>query len=672
MKKELLFLSFLLPVVGNVIAQNISKQVKDTIRDAFTLGEVVVYGSKNTNPVFNSVAAGQLQTFAKNDVAGALNLLPGITLSQVGPRNEAMIYVRGFDLRHVPVLIDGIPVYVPYDGYVDLARFTIFDLAKVQVSKDYTSVNYGPNSMGGAINLISRRPEKRFELNGATGWQTGGYRSNFNVGSNLDKFYLQAGLSKYRRDYFPMSKDFAPVQNEDGGHRDNSYNDDEKVNLKIGYTPNKKSEYALSYIYQHGTKGNPLYAGADTLNSQLKKARYWRWPKWDKQSIYFLSSTMIDSTQFIRTRIYYDQFKNELNSYDDATYSTMTRPYAFSSIYNDYTFGGIVEYGKAIRSIDHIDASVQYKQDIHREHDVGNPVQKMSDGTFTIAIENQLDITKKLLLNTGASFNNRSSITAQNYNSSTKQMSDYPSNNNNAVNVQGALQYDINRGNVVSFSMARKTRFATTKDRYSYRMGTAIPNPDLEAEYALNYNLSYKGSFLDNSVKLYASAFYSNIYNTILSVQNVAYDTASQTSLSQLQNVGKTRNQGFELAADYQVTHYFLVGVNYTYIHLKNITNPSIYLTDVPKDKLFAYVQYAYKNIFSLQLNGEYDSKRFSTTYGTVADAFTLFNTRIKVHVWKPFSVEGGVNNIFDKNYALTEGYPEPGRNYFANVVYHL
>ncbi|TWV99666.1 TonB-dependent receptor [Chitinophaga pinensis] len=33
---------------------------------------------------------------------------------------------------------------------------------------------------------------------------------------------------------------------------------------------------------------------------------------------------------------------------------------------------------------------------------------------------------------------------------------------------------------------------------------------------------------------------------------------------------------------------------------------------------------------------------------------------------------EGGINNITDKNYSLVEGYPEPGRNYFANVVYSL
>ena len=49
---------------------------------------------------------------------------------------------------------------MPYDGYVDPGRFTTFDLAEVNVTKGYTSLLYGPNAMGGAINLISRKPVK--------------------------------------------------------------------------------------------------------------------------------------------------------------------------------------------------------------------------------------------------------------------------------------------------------------------------------------------------------------------------------------------------------------------------------------------------------------------------------------------------------------------------------
>jgi iron complex outermembrane receptor protein len=666
---SLIVLSF--SILFHASGQSISQSRPDTLSRIFTLGEVSVSGKK-VQPIFNAVGSGQLQSFARNDVAQALNLLPGVTLSEVGPRNEAMLYLRGFDLRQVPVLVDGIPVYVPYDGYVDLARFTTFDLSEIRISKDYTSVNYGPNAMGGAINLITRRPVNRLEIGGATGWQSGGYRSNFNVGSNQGKFYIQAGLSKYKRSYFPLSKSFTPTKPENGGHRENSYSDDEKVSFKIAYTPSAKSEYAISYAYQHGTKGTPVYTGRDTLNSLLKKPRYWRWPKWDKQSVYFLSNTRIDSTQYLKTRIYFDQFINTLNSYDDDTYSTMSKPYAFSSLYNDYTIGAILEYGKKFGSRDEIVSSVQYKQDVHREHNVGEPIRKMSDATATVAVENRLNITSRFILRTGVSVNNRRSLTAQDYNSQTNEIGTYPANQNNAVNLQGALQYVVNPNHIVSLAVARKTRFATTKDRYSYKMGTALPNPDLKAEYTLNYDLSYHGDLMDNTLHVYAAAFYSKISNTILSVDNVAYDSSAQVYLTQLQNVGKSEYMGFELGVNYHILPTLLAAANYTYIKRNNLSHPGIYFTDVPRGKLFGFVQYRFKDIFTVEINGEHDSKRYSTSYGAVAGAFSLFNTRGEVHVWRWFSVEAGVNNIFDRNYALTEGFPEPGRNYFVNLVYRF
>jgi len=66
-----------------------------------------------------------------------------------------MVSIRGFDSREVPLFIDGIPVYVPYDGYVDLGRFTTADLAAIQVAKGFSSVAYGANTLGGAISRFS-------------------------------------------------------------------------------------------------------------------------------------------------------------------------------------------------------------------------------------------------------------------------------------------------------------------------------------------------------------------------------------------------------------------------------------------------------------------------------------------------------------------------------------
>lgn len=660
----------LLPVVlcCGISTLSYAQTIPKDSQNVFQLGEVAIRGERD---ISSAISALRLQQFAKTDVSKALNMLPGISLSAVGARNEAMVYLRGFDLRQVPLLIDGIPVYVPYDGYVDLARFTTFDLSAIQVSKGYTSVLYGPNALGGAINLISRRPVKRFEFNGASGWLTGGYRTNINIGSNLGKFYIQAGASKMKRDSFPLAGKFVHTRTEAGGDRDNSWSSDEKYNVKVAYTPNSRSEYALSYIYQHGKKGSPVYAGADTLNSQFKSPRFWQWPKWDKQSLYFISNTGIDSSQYVKTRFYYDKFTNLLSSYDDATYKTMTRPYAFKSYYDDYSFGGIVEYGKNLFARDNIKATIQYKQDVHREHNEGEPEREMSDRTFTAGVENEFVIVPGLTLLTGLSYNNRASITAENYNSTSRAITNFPSNNNDAVNIQGGLDYQPDADHRFTLSVARKTRFATTKDRYSYRMGTAIPNPDLAAEYAVNYEIGYKGH-INPKLQVQAALFYSKIGRTILMVNNVLLDTTRNVWQSQLQNVGKSEYMGAEAGLEYQVLPALTAGANYTYIKRNNLTNPSLHFIDVPEHKLFGFLQYGFREKASLQVNAEYNAQRYSTTYGTTTGSFVLLNATASAHIWKWFGVEGGVNNITDKLYSLAEGYPEPGRNYFVNILYRL
>lgn len=667
--KTLLFFSLLTTVYAQ---ETDSPIAADTTRpNVFRLGEVVV--TAELDKLMNSrINALQLQEFAKWDVSKALNLLPGVTLSTIGQRNEAMIYVRGFNLRQVPLLVDGIPVYVPYNGYVDLGRFTTFDLAEINISKGYTSVLYGPNSMGGAINLVSRIPSKPLEMELIGGWLSGGYRTSLNVGSRFGKFYLQGALSRLNRDYFPLSSDFTPMPNESAerNRRGNSYNYDDKFSLKLGYTPNEKSEYALSYIYQSGEKGSPIYAGVDEQNNLSRNPRFWQWPYWDKQSLYFISNNTIDETQYVKTRLYYDEFQNLLTSYDDATFTTITRPYAFESYYNDYTFGGIVEYGKTFwqgRNI--LKTTVQYKHDVHREHNTDEPVARMSDNTWTTGIENVFNIVPKLQLLTGLSYNHRTSLTAQDYNSNTGEMSEFAPNNNDAFNVQGGLVYRQSNNHVFNFSVSRRTRFATTQDRYSYSLGSGIPNPDLNAEYAVNYELGYN-STLFGALKTNAALFYSDVRNTILRIDNVAQHPVSEIWLSQLQNVGTSNIRGAELALEYPIWDAVNIGANYTFLQRKNVTRPDVYLTDVPEHKLLGFVQYRFSDRLSVQANAEHNSERISTSYGTVAGAFTVFNARAAAKIWRGIAADIGVNNIADRNYALAEGFPEAGRNYFMNLIY--
>ncbi|RXM47940.1 TonB-dependent siderophore receptor [Flavobacterium sp. YO12] len=660
---KLKFIAFLLfPLIG--FSQQNNSTPTDSIKpsNVFMLGEVIVTNHQNKDTL-NRVTSKTMVSQNKMDVSRALNMLPGITLTASGPRNESMVSVRGFDLRQVPVYMDGIPVYVPYDGYVDLARFTTFDLAAIDVSKGFSSVLYGPNSLGGAINLVSRKPSQKLEYDGSLGMiNENGYKGNLNIGSNIGKFYFQGGFSYLDRNSTRMSSNFVPTANENGGQRDNSYRTDQKISFKIGWTPTEKSEYAIGYINQQGEKGNPVYTGSDPLNSLLLKPRYWQWPNWDKESFYFISNSNFDDKNSLKTRLYFDRFKNTLDSYDDATYTKQTKPYAFESIYNDYTYGGNLEYNTKFIPKNDLKIAFHFKEDVHRENNLGEPVRHFIDNTVLVGIEDIYKVTPKFTVIPGVSYNIRKNTEAEDYNSTTKVISDYPSAGaSDAFNAQIGFFYQLNEAQKLGATVSQKTRFATIKDRYSYRMGTAIPNPDLKPEKAVNYELNYTAG-LFNKVTFQTALFYSKLSDAILNVSNV------QPGKSQMQNFGEAEYLGVEAQINYEILSNLSLNVNYTYIERNNITNPNIHFTDVPNTKVMGTLEYKPIKILRLIANSEFNSSRFSTSYGARVPDYTLLNFYASGKIAKNFSIDAGINNIFDKNYCLVEGYPEEGRNFFVTL----
>lgn len=657
------FLVFLLfPLVG--FSQQNNSKPADSLKNSnvFILGEVIITHHENKDTL-NRITSKTMESQNKMEVSKALNMLPGVSLTASGPRNESMVSVRGFDLRQVPVYMDGIPVYVPYDGYVDLARFTTFDLAAVDVSKGFSSVLYGPNSLGGAINLVSRKPFKKLEYDGSLGMiNENGYKGNINIGSNLGKFYFQGGFSYLDRNSTRMSSNFIPTANENGGQRDNSYRTDQKISFKIGWTPSEKSEYAIGYINQQGEKGNPVYTGYDTQNTLLLKPRFWQWPNWDKESFYFISNSGFDDKNSFKTRLYFDRFKNTLDSYDDTTYSTQTKPYAFESIYNDYTFGGNLEYNTKLIPKNDLKIAFHFKEDVHRENNLGEPVRHFIDNTVLIGIEDIYKVSSKFTVIPGISYNIRKNNEAEDYNSTTKVISDYPyAGASDAFNAQVGLFYQLNNDQKLGASISQKTRFATIKDRYSYRMGTAIPNPDLKPEKAINYELNYTALLFDK-ITFQTALFYSSLSDAILSVSNV------EPGKSQMQNFGEADYKGIEAQLNYAVLENLSLHFNYTYIERKNITNPNIHFTDVPNTKVMGTLEYSPIKILRFIANSEFNSPRFSTSYGARVPDYTLLNFYASGKISKNLSIDAGINNIFDKNYSLVEGYPEEGRNFFVTL----
>ncbi|HWK52215.1 MAG TPA: TonB-dependent receptor plug domain-containing protein, partial [Steroidobacter sp.] len=285
--------------------------------NVFTLGQITVVAPR-MNTVIGDATVNQEEvwSFNVNTLDEAVKLVPGVTstFDSNGRRNEHDILVRGYGRWQVPLSIDGIRVYLPADNRLDFNRFLTQDLAEIQIRKGYASVLDGPGGLGGAINLVTRKPTKEFESSFQSSAMFGnddyeGWSSTLSLGTRQDKYYVQASGSYLDRDHWSLSDDFRPTAIEDGGKRNGSATSDWRVNVKAGYTPNETDEYSLSYTKQEGEKGAPLQVFNNPPNPPNS---YWTWPWWDTDSIYWLSHTQLSDSSYLKTRLFYNTFDNSL------------------------------------------------------------------------------------------------------------------------------------------------------------------------------------------------------------------------------------------------------------------------------------------------------------------------------------------------------------------------
>lgn len=632
----------------------------DTETPLFELGAVTITGN-HLSPLETEMKAEQLESIERLNMSEALDVLPGINMAELGQKNESSIYIRGFDLRQIPVFIDGIPVYIPYEGYLDLGRFTTFDISKITIEKGPSTVLYGSNAFGGVINILTRKPTEKLDIQASAGILTGGFRTHLNLGTRQERFYIQTSLSHLKKDFFQLSDKYEANEYEDGGKRDNSYTKDQKAHIKFGYTPKPGQEYAIAYTKQAGEKGNPVYAGGDSFMRQ----RYWQWPTWDKESIYLLSSNSIGSKSILKTRFYYDQFDNALYSFDDDTYSSQTRPYAFQSFYDDHSLGGNLLFQTEVLSYHNLKLAVFFKQDSHKEFNDEEPAREFMDQTISMALEDENYISDNWILTSGVGFNIRNSLRADDFDFQTGQISDFPINDDKGFHFQLGIQHLLPKKGSLSLNWARKTRFATMKDRYSYRLGNSLPNPSLSAENVHHISGIFEKQSEKLDFNMRSELFYSYLNNVIQSV-----NLTTDPGLTQIQNTGQASFYGLDLNMEINPLKVLHTGMAYSYIKRENKSDPDLKFVNVPDHQFMLYSDIDFFKYLSAHLRYSTNSERYSTSYGIKVKGFSLLDLILSSQILPKVKIKVGIKNLTDTNYELVEGYPSPGRQYFMTITY--
>lgn len=633
---------------------------------AFNAGRMEVVVTANALQVETATSLDESDYRFRNlpKTADALNLVPGVTIQKIGPRNERGVYVRGFDFRQVPLYIDGIPQYVPYDGYVDLDRFLTYDVSEIQVAKGFTSPLYGPNAIGGAINMVSKAPTKKLNMDMGTGYGSGDQVNGFvNAGARFDKFWVQGVFAWLSSNTFPLSGNFTPVPLQPTRNRNNAYQTDNKGRIRVAWTPNRRDQYSFTYARQNGEKGNPPYAGTDST----VRPRYWQWPRWDKESFYFIGDKSLGENSYVRARFYYDKFNNLLYSYDNANYNTQTLGSSFISQYDDDTYGTTTEFGTKLGSRQSIKGSFYFKDDTHREANVGEPWRTFRDQSYSFGLQDTIQISSRMTAILGFSADHLDVLNAQNYIPATRTVQPFPKKNIWAYNPQAGVFYMVSESGKVHFTYARKTRLPTIKDRYSYRMGQAMPNPDLKEERSDNLEIGYT-QILGTRSTVEVNLFQSNVSN---STQRFFV----QPNVFQLRNLGEARYLGGEFAFRSSLTRNLQFTTNYTYLSRRNQTMPNVIMLDTPRHKSYSMLSYRWLDRVTTFLDLTYEGGRWnSNDAGRVlrAPSFAGVGLGGTARVWRATELQAGINNLLDRNYFYVQGYPEAGRTSYVNLRFRF
>ncbi len=185
--------------------------------------------------------------------------VPNLTFENVSGSTYSKVYIRGVGQEDfTPTRDQGVGIYV--DG-VYLARMTgglfdVIDLERVEALRGPQGVTFGRNTVGGAIDYITRKPQPEFEAYAEAGLGNQEQVMSklmlnvpIGVGSLAEKLFLRLNLG-LRNDEGYLDNIF------DGSHFATGNN--RAVRAALRFIPNDRLDINVSYDYSRSRTKSPI------------------------------------------------------------------------------------------------------------------------------------------------------------------------------------------------------------------------------------------------------------------------------------------------------------------------------------------------------------------------------------------------------------------------------
>ncbi len=465
------------------------------------------------------ISKDKIEALQPRNLSDVLSYSSG-TFVSAGAKNEFRLKIRGFEGQRIVLLYDGIPVYEPFFNSFDLKTITTEEIENIKVVKGASSVLYGPNAMGGIVNVITRRPvPPSFSLK--TSYDSHNALNLASTGSlRWNKVFLSGFFSFDKSDGFKW--------NQDGSHASMDNSDYERANFtgKVYFYPNEKSEILFEVSYYTSEYGIPSA-------TEYYRPRFWRFKDWDRWQFNLGGTFSFFKRGNLKVRGYYVHHFNVLDSYTGPDFNDLQ----WKSTYQNDSYGAFLLGSLPFASQNELKFSLNFRDDrVRTQDDVGEVWEEFKHQTVSLGLESHFRLNSRWRLIAGASLDHLRKFTGE---------------NKTSLNPIAGLKFNPSEYMDLHISVSQKSRFPSMRSLYSTQGG----NPDLKHERGTSYEL---GFLYERDFLLSGAVFYNQIKDLIQSVRLL---DGSRTNL----NIGQAYIAGFEMEFS-KAFRWMDLSVNYTYL----------------------------------------------------------------------------------------------------------
>ena len=537
-------------------------------------------------------------------VAEALQTIAGIQVSPTGGMGQqTSLYLRGMDSHRTLVLIDGVrynDITTP-KGSANFEHLMINDIERIEVIKGAQSSIWGADASAGVINIITK--DAKDGTHGSVAIEYGKYNSKTTKATVSHKNQnFDAKLSAVRVDTDGFSA-MAPRGEKAKNYEDDGY-ENTTANLKLGYNFDENNRVSSSY---------------EIIDTKVDIDGY--------DSVTFAPDPNNLDIAKTKTHLANLAYENRNDIALTQIYSNFSEIKRASTNTDTPDFKGIVkEYG-INTSIDYLNSSnVTIGADYKKFENKKDTVDEYNNKGFFIS-------------NTNKFFDDKTIITeALRYD----RYSDF---DNKVTGKIGIKQYIIDELNISS-NYGTGYNVPTIYQLYFVDNFGNSGNKDLTPEKTKSYDLSieYKGfsiTYFDTKVK-----------------NMIDWETNPLTWAGTYKNIeGSSKIKGTEIAYKNEVAEDTFFNLNYTNLSAKNDNNE--YLARRAKNKIGFGVDYYGLKDFHFNLNGEYIGTRYekANEQGAKTGNYAIWNALVDYDINKNFSTYVRLDNMFNKDYQIVDGF---------------